>query len=113
MAETITVSNLRAMLKTVLDNVCDDRKPLIVLRERGEDVVIMSREEWEGWQETVHLLKSPANAEWLKESIAQAKQGKIIKRELIGTDQKWNSHSRRTVGKTTKAGSKTKKRSTG
>lgn len=113
MPETITVSNLRAALKSVLDDVCDDRKPLVVLRERGDDVVIMSREEWEGWQETVHLLQSPANAEWLNNSISQAKQGKIIKRNLIDTDQKWNSHSRRTVGKITKAGAKTKKRSTG
>jgi len=33
--------------------------------------------------ETVHLLRSPANAEHLNRSIAQFKAGKTSKRELI------------------------------
>jgi antitoxin YefM len=33
--------------------------------------------------ETVHLLRSPANAEHLNRSIAQYKQNKTMQRELI------------------------------
>jgi antitoxin YefM len=33
--------------------------------------------------ETVHLLKSPANAAHLERSIAQYKQGKVTERDLL------------------------------
>ena len=43
----------------------------------------MSEEDHEGLMETVHLLKSPANAARLLRSIKDADCGKLKKRELV------------------------------
>jgi len=66
-----------------MDEVCDDRAPLIVTRQNARSVVLMSEEDYEGLMETVHLLKSPANAARLLRSINDAEQGKLTERELV------------------------------
>lgn len=43
----------------------------------------MSLDEFNSWQETLYLLSSPANAEHLRKSIAEAKIGKTVERKLI------------------------------
>ena len=43
----------------------------------------MSENDYERLMETVHLLKSPANAARLMRSIQEADEGKLIERELI------------------------------
>jgi antitoxin YefM len=66
-----------------MDQVCDDRAPLVVTRQNARSVVMLSEEEYEGLIETVHLLKSPANAARLLRSIKEADEGKAVARELI------------------------------
>ena len=63
--------------------MCDDRAPLVVTRQNARSVVIMSEEDYEGLMETVHLLKSPANAARLLRSIADADRGKLKARETV------------------------------
>ncbi|WP_228391238.1 type II toxin-antitoxin system Phd/YefM family antitoxin [Komagataeibacter medellinensis] len=46
-------------------------------------VVLMSEEEFSGWQETVHLLSSPRNAERLLRSIRDIERGAVIERALL------------------------------
>jgi len=41
------------------------------------DAVVMSLETFNSWQETVHLMKTPANAAHLAKSIAQLRAGKL------------------------------------
>lgn len=41
----------------------------------------MSLEEFNSWQETLHLLSNPANAEHLRHSLQEAREG--TERELI------------------------------
>ena len=36
-----------------------------------KSVVVLSKQDFEGWQETIHLLSSQANAQALLESIAE------------------------------------------
>jgi antitoxin YefM len=79
----VSYTELRANLATYMDAVCDDRAPLIVTRQNARSVVLMSEEDYEGLMETVHLLKSPANAARLMRSIREADEGKLIERELI------------------------------
>jgi antitoxin YefM len=54
-----------------------------VTRQNARSVVIMSEQDYEGLMETVHLLKSPANAARLLRSIKDADRGKLKKRELV------------------------------
>jgi antitoxin YefM len=66
-----------------MDQVWDSRAPLHITRQGGRSVVVISEEEFEGWMETVHLLRSPANVRRLLESIAAANSGKLEERALI------------------------------
>jgi antitoxin YefM len=79
----ISYSQLRNNLASYMDKVCDDRAPLFVTRQNARSVVLMSEEDYEGLMETVHLLRSPANAARLLRSISEADQGKLSERELI------------------------------
>ena len=79
----VSYSQLRNNLASYMDEVCDDRAPLIVTRQNARSVVLMSEEDYEGLMETVHLLKSPANAARLLRSINDAEQGKLTERELV------------------------------
>jgi antitoxin YefM len=66
-----------------MDRVCDDHAPLLVTRQNGPPVVMLSLAEYEGLEETLHLLASPANAERLLHSIAEANAGRLVEHDLI------------------------------
>jgi len=70
-----TYSELRAHLKERLDEVAASRTPMLVTRQNGAPAVILDKEEYDGLMETLHLLRSPANAERLLRSIAEANAG--------------------------------------
>lgn len=79
----VTYTDLRANLAKYMDEVCDSHAPLHVTRQNARSVVLVSEEEYEGMMEALHLLRSPANAERLLRSIADADEGKLVERELI------------------------------
>jgi antitoxin YefM len=79
-----SASELRKNLAAELDRVGDDHDYTIITRERGKPtVVMMSLEDFSSWQETDYLLRSPANAERLRRSIAELEAGGGQARELI------------------------------
>jgi antitoxin YefM len=79
----VTLTELRANMAKYFDQVEADRDELIVTRQNHEPVVVMPLAELEGLRETLHLLSSPANAEHLLKSIADANAGRLVERELI------------------------------
>lgn len=80
---TTSYSELRKNLARMLDRVHDDREPLIVTRDRGKPAaVLMSLEDFASYEETRHLLRSPANAERLRQSIAELEAGGGTARKL-------------------------------
>ena len=79
----VSYTELRANLAEFMDEVCDSRVPLHVTRQNARTVVMVSEEEYEGLMETVHLLRSPANATRLVQSIKEANNGKLTEHELI------------------------------
>lgn len=81
--QTVSVSETRANLKAVLDRVVADKAPIQIVRPKGEGVVMISESEWEGMQETLHLLASPRNAERLMEAIRGLEAGEGEEHELI------------------------------
>lgn len=83
---SVSYTELRGNLAAYMDQVCDDRAPLVVTRQNARSVVMLSEEEYEGLIETVHLLKSPANAARLLRAIKEADDGKLVARELIEPD---------------------------
>ena len=81
--KVVSFSEARNGLKTVLDRVVEDADYTIVTRRDADDVVVMSLESFNSLMETVHLLKSPANAAHLERSISQFKQGKAVVRDVL------------------------------
>ena len=79
----VSYTELRNNLSSYMDEVCDSRAPLLVTRQNARSVVILSEEDYDGLMETVHLLKSPANAARLLRSIGDADAGKIVERDPI------------------------------
>lgn len=73
----VNFSDARNRLKTVLDQVVEDADYTIISRRDADDAVVMSLDQFNGLMETVHLLKSPANAAHLARSIAQYRSGKL------------------------------------
>ena len=69
MDESITYNELQSNLEASLDKVAKGHTPLLVKREKGKDIVIMSEEDYASMEETMHLLRSPKNAEQLKEAL--------------------------------------------
>lgn len=80
---TVSFSLARNNLKSVLDEVVNDFTTTIITRRNSEDAVIMSLESYNSIMETMHLLKSPANAKHLEESIEQLESGQTVVRELL------------------------------
>jgi len=79
----INYTEARNNLKSVLDGVVNDADYTIINRRDAEDTVVMSLEYFNSMQETLYLLRSPNNAEHLRKSIAQYRDGKVKERELI------------------------------
>jgi len=67
--KAITYTTAGKNLAAMMDEVCRDRAPLIITRNRYQSVVMLSLKDYEGLQETAHLLHTPANARRLLESI--------------------------------------------
>ncbi len=81
--QTVTYSEARENLKAVMDKAATDRAPVLITRQRGENVVLVSASEWAGMEETLYLLRSPANAKRLLASIAELEAGGGEVHELI------------------------------
>lgn len=79
----MTYTDARKHLKTLMDSVIHDKTETVITRTGQEAVVVVSKEEWDSIQETLHLLSSPANAARLRESIVQLDAGRGTERELI------------------------------
>jgi antitoxin YefM len=79
----ITFSEARNNLKQVIDRVVDDLDVAVISRRDAPDAVVMSLDTFNSWMETVHLLKTSANAAHLAKSIRQLRSGKTRERALI------------------------------
>ncbi len=69
MNDSISYSDLRSQLKAHCDRVCEERIPLLVKRRNGDDVVILSKDDYAAIAETAYLMQSPTNAQRLLEAL--------------------------------------------
>ena len=80
--KAITYTAARENLATTMDRVCEDHDPVIITRNREQAVVMLSLADYESLQETAYLLKAPANARRLLESIEQLAKGEGLVKTL-------------------------------
>ena len=64
-------------------NAGASREIMVIARRDSPDAVVMSLDTFNRLMETVHLLKTPANAAHLARSIEQYRQGKLIQQGLV------------------------------
>ena len=79
----VSYTDFRQHLAKYMDEVWKSRAPLRVTRQNARTVVMLSEAEYEGMVETLHLLRSPANAERLLRSIKSAEAGRVAAHEAV------------------------------
>ena len=77
----VTASEARRNLFPLIQQVNEDRAPVEITSRNG-DAVLMSRADYDALEETAHLLRVPANARHLMESLAQARAGERQQHDL-------------------------------
>ena len=78
----ITYTAARESLASTMDRVCLDHDPVIITRNRDQAVVMISLEDYESLEETAYLLRSPANARRLLDSISDLKESGGITKSI-------------------------------
>lgn len=78
---SITASEARKQLFPLIEKVNNDRIAVEITSRRG-NAVLVSAEEFSALEETAYLLRVPANAKRLLESLQQAKSGDRHEHEL-------------------------------
>jgi len=81
--QVTTYTNFRQQLKSYLDKVRNNHTPLFVTSANGEDVVVLSKSDYESMEETFYLLKSPKNALRLLQGIEDYEKGLGKERNLM------------------------------
>ena len=71
----ISYSQARQKLASLLDKVTQDKEVVIINRRGGQPAALISADELASLTETVHLLRSPANAERLLAALARSLKG--------------------------------------
>ncbi len=81
--DTITYTSARGNLAKTMKKVCDDHSPVVITRKSSKPVIMMSLEDFQALEETVYLLRSPANARRLLGSVVELNVGKGLEKELV------------------------------
>jgi antitoxin YefM len=78
-----TISKFRKNSKSYFDQVIDDQDTLLITRNDGQTVVVMSLNQFNSQAETDYLNSTKANREHLRKSIESLKAGRLEEHELI------------------------------
>ena len=76
-----TVQEAKKNLDRLIEQVNADAEPTIICGDQGQKAVLSWKNLTPG--KRPHLLSDPANAEHLRQSIAEAQTGKTLERDLI------------------------------
>lgn len=80
--KTLSSTDLRANLSSIMDRVNDDHEPVIVTRAKGKPVVMVSLEDWASMDETTYLFASPANKAALLTAMTEGDAGQGIAKTI-------------------------------
>ena len=77
--KAITYSEAQKNLKAVIQDVCENAEPTIIVSSRNKNqAVLISYEEYQTMEETAYLLRSPANRTHLEKSLRNVREGKLV-----------------------------------
>ena len=78
MSKTVSYTEARANLASILQEANDTLEPIVIERRGKKAVALIDAAELSSIMETLHLLSSPANSRALFKSLDEAKQGKAV-----------------------------------
>ena len=81
--DVMTYTAFRKDLASALDKVTEDRNPVLITRQSGEPAVLISLKDYNAYEETAYLLSNPKNAQRLRKSLANARSGNVMQKDLI------------------------------
>ena len=81
--KVINYTDFRNNLAESLNTVNDDGDIVVVARNKGKNVVVMSLEEYNSIQETIYLNSTSANRKRLESAIDRVENGKPLQKKLI------------------------------
>ena len=76
-------TELRANMKTYMDQVTDNYETMIITRKDNRNIVMISEETYNNLMENIYVMGNKANYNWLMESKKQLEKGQSAVRELI------------------------------
>lgn len=77
----ITASEARKNLFPLIEQVNNDRAPVEITSKKG-NAVLIAADEWQAWQETAYLFRSPANARRLLDAAEALDAGRGVRADL-------------------------------
>lgn len=82
--EAVVYSNFRNNLKNYMKKVNDEYEPLLVVnKDPDENIVVLSKENWDSIQETIRLMNNDYLSDKVLSGMEQVKQKKVIQRPLL------------------------------
>ncbi len=78
-----SISKFRKDAKAYFDQVIDDRDVLLITRNDGQTVVVMTLDQYNSQMETDYLNSSPANRKHLETSMSSLRAGRVEEHKLI------------------------------
>lgn len=80
--QVLSYTKARQTFADLMKSANKDHAPIHVTQKSGDDVVIISKADYDSIEETMHLLSSPANAQRLNDSIKELEDGQGVERDL-------------------------------
>ena len=68
--EAVTYSKFRQNLRGLMRKINDDSERLVVTTNDDTDIVVLSKDDYDSWQETFYLMQSKLNRNRLDEAIS-------------------------------------------
>lgn len=82
--EAVVYSNFRNNLKDYMKKVNDEYEPLMVVNKNpDEDIVVLSKDNWDSIQETLRLMNNDYLSEKILSGMEQVKQKKTVQHQLL------------------------------
>ncbi len=79
--KTANFTELRRNLRAYLDSVIDDSETVIISRDGGAAVVMLSLEEYNAMKETEYLMQSPATMTAIRKGMEDADNGRVVRQQ--------------------------------
>ncbi len=79
----VTLKQAKQGLEKLIQQVNSDVDSVIIGDDEESRAVLISLSEFESWRETSYLLSNPVNAEHLRQSIEEHRQGNVSEKDLV------------------------------